>query len=131
MRDARPGHSGERQKNPEIMNDVKQYVLCHFKNVITTTTTNHNTCLSKCAPCKFSAPAAVSSVVSDSVRPHRRQPTRLPLPWDFPGKNTGVGCHFLLQCMKVKSESEVAQLYPTPSDPMNCSLPGSSAQGIF
>ena len=49
----------------------------------------------------------VASVVSDSVRPHRRQPTRLPHPWDSPGKNTGVGCHFLLQCMKVKSESEV------------------------
>ena len=47
--------------------------------------------------------------MSDSVRPHRRQPTRLPRPWDSPGKNTGVGCHFLLQCMKVKSESEVAQ----------------------
>ena len=51
----------------------------------------------------------VASVVSDSVRPHRRQPTRLPHPWDSPGKNTGVGCHFLLQCMRVKSESEVAQ----------------------
>ena len=59
------------------------------------------------------------------------QPTRLPCPWDSPGKNTGVGCHFLLQCMKVKSESEVAQLCPTPSDPMDCSLPGSSAHGIF
>ena len=51
----------------------------------------------------------VASVMSDSVRPHRRQPTRLPHPWDSPGKNTGVGCHFLLQCRKVKSESEVAQ----------------------
>ena len=49
------------------------------------------------------------------MRPHRRQPTRLPRPWDSPGKNTGVGCHFLLQCMKVKSESEVAQSCPTPS----------------
>ena len=65
------------------------------------------------------------------VRPHRRQPTRLPHPWDSPGKNTGVGCHFLLQCMKVKSESEVAQLCPTLHDPMDCSLPGSSAHGIF
>ena len=54
----------------------------------------------------------VASVVSDSVRPHRRQPTRLCHPWDSPGKNTGVGCHFLLQCMKVKSESEVAQSCP-------------------
>ena len=52
-------------------------------------------------------------------------------PWDSPGKNTGVGCHFLLQCMKVKSESEVAQLCPTPSDPMDCSLPGPSVHGIF
>ena len=55
--------------------------------------------------------------MSDSVRPHRQQPTRLPHPWDSPGKNTGVGCHFLLQCMKVKSESEVAQSFPTLSDP--------------
>jgi len=69
--------------------------------------------------------------VSDSVRPHRRQPTRLPPPWDSPGKNTGVGCRFLLQCTKVKSESEVAQLCPTRSDPMDCSLPSSSVQEIF
>ena len=67
----------------------------------------------------------------DSVRPHRRQPTRLPCPWDSPGKNTGVGCHFLLQCMKVKSKSEVAQPCPTLPDPMDCSLPGSSVHGIF
>ena len=69
--------------------------------------------------------------MSDSVRPQRRQPTRLPRPWDSPGKNTGVGCHFRFQCMKVKSESEVAQSCPTPSDPMDCSLPGSSVHGIF
>ena len=69
--------------------------------------------------------------MSDSVRPHRRQPTRLPCQWDSPGKNTGVGCHFLLQCMKVKSESEVAQSCLTLSDPMDCSLPGSSVHGIF
>ena len=69
--------------------------------------------------------------MSDSVRPHRRQPTRLPRPWDSPGKNTGVSCHLLLQCMKVKSESEVAQLCPTLRDPMDCSLPGSSIHGIF
>jgi len=69
--------------------------------------------------------------MSDSVRPHRRQPTRLPRRWDSPGKNTGVGCHFLLQCMKVKSEREVAQSCPTLSDPMDCSLPGSSVHGIF
>ena len=69
--------------------------------------------------------------MSDSVRPHRWQPTRLPHPWDSPGKNTGVGCHFLLQCMKVKSESEVAQSCPTLRDPMDYSLPGSSIHGIF
>ena len=62
---------------------------------------------------------------------HRRQPTRLPRLWDSPGKNTGVGCHFLLQCMKVKSESEVTQSCPTLRNPMDCSPLGSSAQGIF
>ena len=61
--------------------------------------------------------------MSDSVRPHRRQPTRLPRPWDSPGKNTGVGFHFLLQCMKVKSESEVAQLCLTLRYPMDCMQP--------
>ena len=68
--------------------------------------------------------------MSDSVQPQRRQPTRVPHPWDSPGKNTGVGCHFLPQCMKVKSESEVAQLCPTHSDPMDCSSPGPSVHGI-
>ena len=77
------------------------------------------------------AAAKVTSVVHDSVRPHRQQPTRLPRPWDSPGKNTGVGCHFLLQCMKVKSESEVTQSCLTLRDPMDCSLPGSSVHGIF
>ena len=62
---------------------------------------------------------------------HRRQPSRLPCPWDSPGKNTGVGCPFLLQCTEVKSESEVAQLCPTLRDPMDCSPPGSSIHGIF
>ncbi|XDA80673.1 hypothetical protein R6Z07F_010658 [Ovis aries] len=69
--------------------------------------------------------------MSDSVRPQGWQPTRHPRLWDSPGKNAGVGCHFLLQCMKVKSEREVAQLCQTPSDPMECSLPGSSVHGIF
>ena len=69
--------------------------------------------------------------MSDSVQPHRQQPTTLPHPWDSPGKNTGVGCHFLLQCRKVKSESEVAESCPTLSDPMDSSLPGSSVHGIF
>ena len=69
--------------------------------------------------------------MSNSVQPHRRKPTRLPSPWDSLGKNTGVGCHFLLQCMKVKSDSEVAQSCLILRDPMDCSLPGSSAHGIF
>ena len=69
--------------------------------------------------------------MSNSVQPHRWQPTRLPRPWDSPGKNTGVGCHFLLQSMKVKSESEVTQSRPTLSDPMDCSLTGLSVHGIF
>ena len=73
----------------------------------------------------------VASVLSDSVRPHRRQPTRLPHPWDSPGKNTGVGCHCLLQCMKVIIESEVAQSCSTLHDPMDRSPPGSSIHGIF
>ena len=66
-----------------------------------------------------------------TLRPHRRQPTRLPCPWDSLGKNTGVACHFLLQCMKVKSQSEVAQSCLTLCDPMDCSPPGSSVHGIF
>ena len=78
------------------------------------------------------APAAAKSLQScPTVWPHRRQHTRLRRPWDSPSKNTGVGCHFLLQCMKVKSEREVAQSCPTLSDPMDCSLPGPSVHGIF
>ena len=73
----------------------------------------------------------VASVMSDSVRPHRQQLTRLLCPWDSPGKNTGVGCHALLQCMKVKSESEITHSFLTLSDPMDCSLPDSSVHGIF
>ena len=69
--------------------------------------------------------------MSDSVRPHGLQPTRLLRAWDFPGKSTGVGCHFLRQCMKVKSESEVTQSSPNPCDPMVCSPAGSSIHGIF
>ena len=69
--------------------------------------------------------------MSDSVQPHRWQPTRLPQPWHSLGKNTGVGCHFLLQCMKMKIESEVAQSCPTLCDPMDCTQPGSSVHGIF
>ena len=78
-----------------------------------------------CCYCK------VASGVSDSVRPQRRQPTRLCHPWDSPGKNTGVGYHFLLQCIKVKSEREVTQSCPTLSNPMDCSPPDLSIHGIF
>ena len=69
--------------------------------------------------------------MSNSVRPHRRQPMRLPHPWDSPGKNTGVDCHFLLQCMKVKSESEVAQSCPTLCNTLDCSPSGSSVHGVL
>ena len=69
--------------------------------------------------------------MSDPVQSHRQQCTSLPRPWDSPGKNNGMGCHYLLQCMKVKSESEVAQMCPTLSDPIDCSLPDSSVHGIF
>ena len=78
------------------------------------------------SPKNVSAAAAKSLQSCPTLRPHRRQPTGLPCPWDSPGKNTGVGCHFLLQCMKLKSESEVAQSCLTLRDPMDCSLPGSS-----
>ena len=78
------------------------------------------------------AAAAAKSLQScPTLRPHRWQHTRLPRPWDSPGKNTGVGCHFLLQCMKVKSEREFALLCLTLRNPMDCSPPGSSVHGIF
>ena len=84
--------------------------------------------VSRCCCCCC---CSVASVVSNSVRPHRRQPTRLSRPWDSPGKNTGVGCHFLLQCMKLKSESEITQSCLTLHDPMDCTPPGSSIHGIW
>ena len=71
-----------------------------------------------------------TSVVSDSVRPHRWQPTRLPCPWDSPGKNTGVDCHFLFQCMKVKSETEVAQSCPTPRTPWTAAYQAPLSMGF-
>ena len=77
------------------------------------------------------AAAAKSRQSCPTLRPQSRQPTRLPRPLDSPGKNTGVGCHFLRQCLKVKSESEVAQSCPILRDPMDCSPPGSSVHGIF
>ena len=99
-----PNHSGCVVSKSIYLDIVYYYCYCHY--------------------------CQVASVMSHSVRPQRRQPTRLCHPWDSPGKNTGVGCHFLLQRMKVKSESEVAQSCPTPSDPLDCSLPGSSVHGI-
>ena len=100
------------------------YITGGFFTNRATRETHTNACCCCCCCC-------VALVVSDSVRPHRRQPTRLPRPWDSPGKNTGVGCPFLLQCMKMKSESEVTQSCLTLSDPMDCSLPSSSIHGIF
>ena len=79
---------------------------------------------------EFAAAAAKSLQSCLTVRPHRRQPTRLPRPWDSPG-NTGVGCHFLLRCMNVKSESEVTQSCPTLCDPVDCNLLGFSIRGIL
>ena len=77
------------------------------------------------------AAAAKSLQSCPTLWPHRRQPTRSPRPWDSPGKNTGMGCHLLLQYMKVKSESEVAQSCLTLCDLMDCSPPGSSIHEIF
>ena len=77
------------------------------------------------------AAAAKSFQLCLTLRRHRRLSTQDPCPWDSPGKNTGMGCHFLLQCMKVKSESEVTQLCQTLSDPIDCGLPGSSFHGIL
>ena len=119
------------QESPSLSIEISAKLSCSFQ---TTFCKRCTTCclLSKCFQyCDSCCCCCVASVVSDSVRPHRRQPTRLPHPWDSPGKNTGVGFHFLLQCMKVKSEREVTQLCPTLSDPMDCSPPGSSIHGIF
>ena len=92
------------------------------KQIFKTTTTDTIT----------AAAAAAKSLQSClTLWPHRWQPTRLLCPWDSPGKNTGVGCHFLLQCMKVKRESEVTQSCLTLSNPMDCSPPGSFVHGIF
>ena len=105
---------------------IHKYFLCDFKWDCFLTSLYINSLL------EYAATAAAKSFQSClTLRPQRQQPTRLPCPWDSPGKNTGVGCHFLLQYMKVKSESEVAQSCPTPSDPMDCSPPGPSIHGIF
>ena len=90
-------------------------------------------CLSLTYFTKHAAAAAAKSLhlCLTLCDPRDSSPPGFPHPWDSPGKNTGVGCHFLLQCMEVKSESEVSQSCPTLSDPMDCSLPGSSVHGIF
>ena len=84
-------------------------------------------------PLWLAAAAAKSLQLCPTLCDHiHGSPPGSPVPGSqSPGKNTGVGCHFFLQCMKVKSESEVAQSCPTLSDPMDCSLPGSSVHGIF
>ena len=114
-------HKGMRQHFSE-----KQWPLCSKQKGLTLISFSMELLKGYCCCCCW-----VASVVSDSVRPHRWQPIRLPRPWDSPGKNTGVGCHFPLQCMKVKSESEVSLSCPTLSNPMDCSLPGPSIHGIF
>ena len=115
-----PNHSGIlfsflRRSHLQLQSSFKWFLNCwvlnrllsseHYAHV--TIDSSINVILSQ----TDAAAAAAKSlqVVSDSVRPHRRQPTRLRHPWDSPGKNTGEGCHFLLQCIKVKSESEVPQ----------------------
>ena len=108
--------------SPLILSYRIWHLVSHLIDVYSQRKALNNCCCCCCC---------IASVVSDSARPQRRQPTRLPCPWDSPGKNTGVGCHFLLQSMKVKSESEVAQSCLPLSDPMHCSLPGSSLHGIF
>ena len=104
--------------------------LCLFSNQLEHMEFHSSHIIEACCCCCCCCCCCVASVMSNSVRPQRRQPTRFPCPWDCPGKNTGVSCHFLLQCMKVKSESKVDQSCPTPSDPMDYSLPGSSVHGI-
>ena len=103
------------------MPSLKAEPLSFVVATITSSSNNNNA----------AAAAAKSLPLCPTVRPQRRQPTRLPHPQDSPGKNTGVGRHFLLQCMQVKSLSEVAQSCPTLSDLMDCSPLGSSIHGIF
>jgi len=115
-----PGSLGPREQPPRRADERRAEVgQCGVPLTLT---------LTRAAP-GAAAPKSLQSC--PTLWPHRLQPTRLPHPWDSPGKNTGVGCHFLLQCMKVKSESEVARSCPTLRDPMDCSLPGSSIHGIF
>ena len=125
MEVTRPAGSGLDSVIVQIQQMFREHML-HLIGLISFTLPNNS--LNELAA---AAAAKLLQSLSDSVRPHRRQPTRLPHPWDCQGKNTGVDCHFLFQCMKVKSESEVAQSCPTLSDPMDCSAPGFSVHGIF
>ena len=121
------GKSDEQDDNDVIKNQLFYSPFTVYrKSIVCVLFSLYNKSMHNCCCCCW-----VASVVSDSLRPHRQPPTRLLCPWDSPGKNTGVGCHFPLQCMKVKSESEVTQSCPTLSNPMVCSPPGSSVHGIF
>ena len=123
------GYTEESKKNQvNLSSDNLVYLTQHNQNMMIPTCFEYLKSVSfffLCCCC-----CCVASVVSNSVRPHRQQPTRLPCPWDSPGKNTGVACHFLLQCMKVKSESEVTQSCPTLSDPMDCSQQAPPSMGF-
>ena len=130
----------ERQKDSFIDSFFSTSIYVSWKKRSETKLTDFNSKVTSALMCaevknykvsKSAAAAAKSLQSCRTLRPHRWLPSRLPRPWDSPSKNTGVGCHFLLQCMEVKSESEVAQSCPTLSDFMDCSLPGSSVHGIF
>ena len=118
---------------------VFSWATIHRITELDETTVTHYWSLNICGYCCSNSPAKFVDIAAAAkslqsfltVQPHRRQPTRLSRLWDSPGKNTGVGCHFLLQCRKVKSESEVTQSCPTLRNPMDCSLPGSSVHGIL
>ena len=106
------------------------FILNALKSLLRCTSPRHQSIMIT-VKIKAAAAAAKSLQSSPTLWPQRRQPTRLRCPWDSPGKNTGLGCHFLLQCMKVKSESEVTQSCPTLSDPTDCSPPGSPVHWSF
>ena len=91
----------------------------------------HDFCERKNLKCLFCRIAAAAKSLQSYLTLYDPRDGSPPRPWDSPGKNTGVGCHFLLQCMKLKSEIEVSQSCPTLHDPLGCSLPGSSVHGIF
>ena len=116
----------KRYKSCQILKCQQNYIIYKYIYL-------DNKTIKNCKEVIAAAAAAAKSLQSCPTlcNPQRRQPTRLPYPWDSPGKNTAVGCHLLLQCMKVKSESGVAQSCPTASDPMDCSLLGSSIHWIF